>query len=112
MDVSVWEFQKTGFKLEVRYLGPRGDYLQGGYPVVYRMTRWGASMSPTTGSVGVGPSGRSGPGPTAYTWSGSLTPGDWSPGCQRGDYEIDMDYGAAGSFSMDAGSNGFACVAN
>ncbi len=108
--VSVWEFQKSGFQLEVRYLGPRGDYLQGGYPVVYRTTVPAASMSPTDGPVGVGPSGRNGPGPTAWTWSGKFSPGDWSHGCQDGDYEIDVDWDATGSFAIDASSDSFSCT--
>lgn len=109
--VTVWEFEKTGFQLEVRYLGPPGNY-KSPYPVVYRTTVLPGDMSSTTGSVGVGPSGRTGVGPTAWSWSGRLNPGDWRGGCQRGDYEIDMDWDAGGTFSTDASSDSFHCTKN
>jgi hypothetical protein len=109
--VTVWEFQKTGFQLEVRYLGPPGNW-KAPDAVVYRTTVSPGEMSSTTGSVGVGPSGRNGPGPTAWTQSVKLDPGDWSGGCRSGDYEIDVDSDAGGTFSTDTSTDYFHCTGN
>jgi hypothetical protein len=107
--VTAWEFQKTGFQLEIRYLGPPGNW-KAPYPVVYRTTVSPGAMSSTSGSVGVGPSGRSGPGPAAWAWSGRFTPADWRGGCQSGDYEIDLDWDVAGAFGIDTSTDSFRCT--
>lgn len=111
VDLSVSVYPKRDFKIEVRYLGPRGDYLQGGYPVVYRADISASSLSPGTG--GVGPSGRMGPGGrVSWDWSGKLFPRDWSGGCKSGDYEIDWDFGSSRDFRVDTSTDTFSCRGN
>ncbi len=106
--VTVSRLRQTGFQLEVRYLGPPGNF-KAPYPVVYRTTVLPRDLSLTTGPVGVGPSGGSTPG-AAWTWSGRLDPGDWRGGCQSGDYEIDIDWDAGGAFSIDVSTDYFQCT--
>lgn len=111
VDVSVFVYPKRSFKIEVRYLGPRGDYLQGGYPVVYRMDVSADSLSQGTG--GVGPSGAMGPGgKVSWDWSGTLSVSDWKGGCKSGDYEIDWDFGTSKDFRIDTSTDTFSCTGN
>jgi hypothetical protein len=106
LTIAVWGPKPRSFKVEVRYLGPRGNYLQGGYPVVYRARVSPADGSPVTS--GVGPTGK---GTGTWLWSKTLSPAsDWSGGCKTGDYEVDVDFSAQRAFELQFSSDTFRCL--